>query len=148
MVTSSGQGTGQGVGGEHAPVSEQLLYIDDILHVTCAVMPGPSVVRLVGEIDSTNAAELLHALHRARHIDDHLIVELGLVTFSDVAGARALTLFAEGGDVVFRDTPHQMTRLMRLLGLPSLEEQGDGDGCRTDADPPAPAGRDGDRDSG
>jgi anti-anti-sigma factor len=124
--------------------AEQLLYLDDMLHVTCTVTPGHSVVRLVGEIDRVNVTELMNTLDRARRIDERLVVDLGQVTFSDVAGVRALSLFAESGPTVVRDTPQQIDRLMRLLDLPSFRERGDGDGRRTDADPPAPARGDGD----
>ncbi|MFC4117666.1 STAS domain-containing protein [Nonomuraea zeae] len=123
---------------------EQLLYLDDMLHVTCTVTPGHSVVRIVGEIDRTNVAELLRTLDRARHIDERLVVDLGQVAFADIAGVRALSFFAGLGPTVIRDTPHQIDRLMRLLGLPSFVERGDGYGCRTDTGPPAPARSDGD----
>ncbi|HEX4813002.1 MAG TPA: hypothetical protein VFV66_09640, partial [Nonomuraea sp.] len=39
--------------------AEQLLYVDQLLRVTCALRPGPSVVRVVGEVDRSNSMELL-----------------------------------------------------------------------------------------
>ncbi|TDD51211.1 anti-sigma factor antagonist [Nonomuraea terrae] len=99
---------------------EQVLYVDHTLRVTCAVMPGPSVIRLSGEIDGGNSDELRRTLERARLIDDELIVDLAGVTFADVAAVRALRDFAAGGDVEVRNVPHQMRRLMSLIGLASL----------------------------
>ncbi|PZG23104.1 STAS domain-containing protein [Nonomuraea aridisoli] len=99
---------------------EQVLYVDHTLRITCAIMPGPSVIRLSGEIDGSNSAELRRTLERARLIDDELIVDLSGVTFADVAAVRTLRDFAAGGDVEVRDVPHQMRRLMSLIGPASF----------------------------
>lgn len=104
-------------GGSAAP-AEHLLYVDDLLRVTCTITPGPSVIRLDGEVDSGNHAEVLATLEQARHIDEEFILDVGGVTFVDVSGLRALLAFAQGGGVSVRNTPHQMGRLMGLLDLP------------------------------
>lgn len=98
--------------------AEHLLYVDDQLRVTCTVMPGPSLVRLEGEVDLTNRDEAIAALRRALLIDADLIVDCGGIGFIDLAGLRALLGFAEGGGAVVRDIPHQMRRLMDVSGLP------------------------------
>ncbi|MEV0381411.1 STAS domain-containing protein [Nonomuraea sp. NPDC050643] len=94
--------------------------MDDILRVTCTPMPGPSVIRLAGEVDSSNSAELANTLAQAWRIDDELIMDLGRVTFADVAGIRTLLAFTAGGPVHVRDIPPQIRRLMGLMGLSSL----------------------------
>ncbi|MFG1943852.1 STAS domain-containing protein [Nonomuraea sp. NPDC048826] len=110
-----------GTGHAHVPVAEHLLYVDGLLRVTCMVTPGPSLVRLDGDVDVSNRAEALAALRRALLIDADLIVDTGGVGFIDVAGLRALLGFAETGGVVIRNTPSQMRRLMDVLGLPPLD---------------------------
>jgi len=96
----------------HPPAAEHLLHADDLLRVTCTVRPGPSLVRLEGEIDVTNRAEALAALTRARRIDGDLVI--------DVGGLRTLLRFAEESGAEVRNAPHRMRRLMDVLGLPPL----------------------------
>ncbi|QYC40043.1 hypothetical protein Nocox_12125 [Nonomuraea coxensis DSM 45129] len=103
-------------------LAEHLLHVDPLLRVTCAVRSGPSLVRIVGEIDRSNGAELLRTLEQARRIDDELVVDVGGVSFTDVSGVRALAAFAGAGRAVVRDVPHQMGRLMRLAGIPAFGE--------------------------
>ncbi|MCK2220273.1 STAS domain-containing protein [Actinomadura sp. ATCC 31491] len=112
------------VPGGHAgapAVTEHLLYVDHLLRVTLTVRSGPSLVRVIGEIDRSNAAELLRTLEQARLIDDELLVDVGRVSFTDVTGLRALAAFAAAGRAVVRDVPHQMARLMRLMRMPPFD---------------------------
>ncbi|GAA4516128.1 STAS domain-containing protein [Nonomuraea ferruginea] len=110
-----------GAGHAHVPAAEHLLYVDSLLRVTCTVMPGPSLVRLEGDIDVTNRAEAVSALQRARRIDADLIVDVGRVGFIDLAGLRSLLGLAACDGVVVRNTPRQMRRLIDVLGLPPLD---------------------------
>ncbi|WP_170222833.1 STAS domain-containing protein [Nonomuraea turkmeniaca] len=102
--------------------TDQLLYVDHLVRVTCTLMSGPSLIQIVGEIDRTNSAELLRALEQARRIDDRFVVDVGRVGFIDITGVRVLTAFAEQGDTRVRNTPPQMARLMQLMGLRPFEE--------------------------
>lgn len=104
----------------HPPAAEHLLHADDLLRVTCTVRPGPSLVRLEGEIDVTNRAEALAALTRAHRIDGDLVIDVGGVSFIDVGGLRTLLRFAEESGAEVRNAPHRMRRLMDVLGLPPL----------------------------
>ncbi|MEO3886904.1 STAS domain-containing protein [Nonomuraea sp. B5E05] len=99
------------------PTPEHLLYMDRILQVTCTVNAGPSVVRLIGEIDLSNSGEVLRTLNKARYIDDHLIIDLSGVSFADVSAVRALQSFASGGSAVICNAQPQLSRLEGLLGL-------------------------------
>jgi anti-anti-sigma regulatory factor len=101
---------------------EHLLYIDHMLRVTCSVRPGPSVVRLVGEVDRSNSVELLRALETARAIDPDLVVDVARLDFTDVSGVRALVVFARRDGARVRNTPHQMSRVMRLMRVPPFDE--------------------------
>jgi anti-anti-sigma factor len=87
-------------------------------------------LRMSGEVDVSNAADLERALRAARdRVDGDLHVDLAAVDFIDVAGLRALTLAARGlaghGGllVVHSVTPH-IDKLVRLIGwdaVPGLE---------------------------
>ncbi|WP_165977126.1 STAS domain-containing protein [Nonomuraea diastatica] len=103
------------------PTPEHLLYADHILQVTCTVNAGPSVVRLIGEIDSSNSGEVLRTLTEARYIDDHLIIDVSGVSFADVSAVRALQSFASGGSATIRHAQPQLNRLAGLLGLPLFD---------------------------
>jgi anti-anti-sigma regulatory factor len=99
------------------PTPEHLLYVDHILQVTCTVNAGPSMIRLIGEIDSSNSGEVLRTLTEARYIDDHLIIDVSGVTFADVSAVRALQSFASGASATIRNAQPQLNRLAGLLGL-------------------------------
>ncbi|TLF75536.1 STAS domain-containing protein [Nonomuraea sp. KC401] len=99
------------------PTPEHLLYVDHILQVTCTINAGPSVINLIGEIDSSNSGELLRTLTEARYIDDHLIIDVSGVTFADVSAVRALQSFTAGGSAVIRNARPQLNRLVDLLGV-------------------------------
>ncbi|MEU6792083.1 STAS domain-containing protein [Nonomuraea wenchangensis] len=109
-------------GHDESGAADHLLHVDPLLRVTCTVRPGPSLVRVVGEIDRSNAAELRRTLEQARRIDDELVVDVGGVSFTDVTGLRALAAFAASGRAVVRDVPPQMSRLMGLVGMPAFGE--------------------------
>ncbi|MFI7700477.1 STAS domain-containing protein [Nonomuraea sp. NPDC049480] len=120
---AQGQTEATGVG-DPAVAIEQLLYADHLVRVTCTVRPGPSLIRVTGEIDSTNSTELLGTLEQARRIDRDLVVDIGRVSFTDVTGIRALAAFAGKGGARIRNTPRQMRRLMRLMQVPPFERPG------------------------
>jgi anti-anti-sigma factor len=99
----------------------RVLYRDAILRITCVAMPsGSPWVRLAGELDASNSAAALNALTRARPQDGHLVVDLGQLTFVDLAGIRALTAFScDGTGVRMRNISPRMRFLLDLLNLPS-----------------------------
>ncbi|MEV0590084.1 STAS domain-containing protein [Nonomuraea cavernae] len=95
----------------------ELLYVDQILRVTCAMMAGPTVVRLVGEVDATNSGALRRALTQALRLDRHLVVDAGRVVFIDVSGVRELASFVQETRVRVHNVPSQMRRLLHMLRL-------------------------------
>ncbi|MEU8247766.1 STAS domain-containing protein [Nonomuraea sp. NPDC048916] len=97
--------------------AEQLLYVDGILRITCAVMAGPSVVRLVGEVDATNSNALRRTLVQARQIDHYLVVDAGRIAFIDVSGVRELSAFVQESQTRVQNVPSQMRRLLHMLRL-------------------------------
>ncbi|MDP4502180.1 STAS domain-containing protein [Nonomuraea turcica] len=103
--------------GEPMTTVSQLLYVDHLVRVTCAVTPGSALIRIIGELDKTNSAEVLRMLERSRRIDHPLVLDVGQVGFADVTAVRALVAFAERTGAPIRDTPYQMRRLMRLMRL-------------------------------
>ncbi|WP_327583989.1 STAS domain-containing protein [Nonomuraea sp. NBC_00507] len=103
--------------GEPMTTVSQLLYVDHLVRVTCTVTPGSALIRIIGELDRTNSAEVLRTLERARRIDHPLVIDVGQVGFTDVMAVRALVAFAERAGAPLRDTPYQMRRLMRLMRL-------------------------------
>ncbi|WP_188189887.1 STAS domain-containing protein [Nonomuraea sp. SYSU D8015] len=102
-------------------VGEQVLYADNLVSVTCTVLSGLALVRVAGEVDHSNSAELVRVLEQARGIGDRLVVDVGRVTFIDVTGTRALVAFIGKDGARVRNVPHQMGRLLRLMQLPSFD---------------------------
>ncbi|MBB5963536.1 STAS domain-containing protein [Planomonospora venezuelensis] len=76
---------------------DQLLYADPQLRIVCQTSVGPSTVRLIGEIDARNTAEVTRTLAHAARIDDSYVIDGSALTFIDVAGTRAL-ITAVGAD--------------------------------------------------
>lgn len=111
----------RGATGRSAVAEEQLLYADHLVRIACTVLPGPSMIRVIGEVDRSNSAEVLRTLERARHIDDKLIIDVGKIAFVDITGARTLAMFAKDDTACVRNIPHQMDRLLRLLRLPPYD---------------------------
>ncbi|MGP3911541.1 STAS domain-containing protein [Nonomuraea sp. 10N515B] len=103
--------------GEPMTTVSQLLYVDHLVRVTCTVTPGSALIRITGELDKTNSAEVLRTLERTRGIDHPLVLDVRQVGFTDVTAVRALAAFAERAGAPIRDTPHQMRRLIRLMRL-------------------------------
>lgn len=79
-------------------------------------MPGPSVIRLVGEIDATNHEALRETLWRARRIDEWLVVDVSELAFVGVEGARVLVMLAADGRARLVGVPAHLLRLLRTLG--------------------------------
>ncbi|MER7504399.1 STAS domain-containing protein [Nonomuraea pusilla] len=114
--------TAAGAGRRGAPAgavpSCHLLHADDLVRVTRTRGSGPSVVRLAGEIDASNAAEVGRALARARQIDELIVLDVAGLAFVDVAGVRALARFCREGWTRLDNVPPRMTRLLRVLNWP------------------------------
>lgn len=94
----------------------QLLYVDHQLRITCCPMPGPSIIRLVGEVDATNQVALAEALGRARRIDESLVVDVSGLDFLGVEGARLLVVSCRAGRTQLVGTPPHVLRLLRAMG--------------------------------
>ncbi|GGO61186.1 STAS domain-containing protein [Nonomuraea cavernae] len=97
--------------------ADEVLYVDEILRISCAVIAGPTVVRLVGEVDATNSGALRRALARALRMDRHLVIDAGRVVFIDVSGVRELVSFVQETSVRVHNVPSQMRRLLHMLRL-------------------------------
>ncbi|MFC4014101.1 STAS domain-containing protein [Nonomuraea purpurea] len=97
----------------------QLLYVDHQLRIVCHPMPGPSILRLVGEIDATNSQALADTLAQARRIDEAFILDTGELTFIGISGARELIAFCEGGPTRLESVPPLLLRLLLMLGPPA-----------------------------
>jgi anti-anti-sigma factor len=100
------------------------LYEDRQLRVTLACAGGARVIRLYGEVDATNSAELARALAAARGVaperrpgGETLVVDVGRLSFIDLSGLYALAEFTRDAPARVRDVPPQLRRLLELLGL-------------------------------
>ncbi|GGS65694.1 hypothetical protein GCM10010176_005200 [Nonomuraea spiralis] len=93
-----------------------LLYVDHQLRITCCPMPGPSIIRLVGEVDATNQQALAETLGRARRIDEWLVLDVSELEFLGVEGARMLVVLCRAGRTRLVGTPPHVVRLFRAMG--------------------------------
>ena len=77
----------------------------------------PGVVRLRGEVDLSSAPRLTAAVAVAGVRWPRLVVDLAGVTFLDVGAARLLaSLSSRQPDVVLKDPPPQVARVLQLVG--------------------------------
>ncbi|MEV0379445.1 STAS domain-containing protein [Nonomuraea sp. NPDC050643] len=106
--------------GDAEPPVEQLLYTDSLLWVALTQEPETSLVRLIGEIDFTNADAVADALAGARSFCAALVIDIEQLSFVDVAGIRALAVFSHENAVPIRNVPSYVKRAVELLDLPPL----------------------------
>jgi anti-sigma B factor antagonist len=94
--------------------------------LTMEIVPGPvPVVRVVGELDLSNAARLCRAIHAATSDSrrPRLMIDLTELEFCDSTGLRALIgavreLEIGGGKAALAVTPGgSLDRLLQLTGL-------------------------------
>lgn len=95
----------------------QVLYTDGLLRVVLDGPAGQPVVRLVGEVDTTNSQALVRVLADAHRREPALVVDAGRMSFIDVSGARALLGFVHEAAVPVCRVSGQFRRLLTLLGL-------------------------------
>lgn len=93
--------------------------LPDVAARRCA---GQAVVALAGELDMSGACQVVALVAAAAAGASWLIVDLTDLTFSDCAGARALTAAAlrtrlAGGDLVLAAPRPAVLRLLDLTGL-------------------------------
>ncbi|WP_214106333.1 STAS domain-containing protein [Acrocarpospora catenulata] len=99
----------------------QVLHTDAILNVTHVATPDSSLVRLSGELDISNSFAVQNALTLVRRRDLPLIVDVGRVTFVDVAGARLLIIL-DRENVSLRNIPPRMRFLLDMLLRPRAQD--------------------------
>jgi anti-anti-sigma factor len=95
------------------------------IDVSSSQCPGYVVVRLRGELDATQAAQVRRALLAAAVFGSRLIVDLAQLTFIDCGGLSALPSARRearqaGGDLWFAAAPQLVTRLLYLTGRTGL----------------------------
>ncbi|WP_449065816.1 STAS domain-containing protein [Planomonospora algeriensis] len=102
--------------GTPAPV-EQPLYDDRRLRIVRRAGRAGHVLRLSGQIDAGNSAVLAHVLNGAGAQDAGTVIDLGQVSFIDVAGLRALVTCTRPAShrVRLHDVPPHVQRLLTLL---------------------------------
>ncbi|MGW7480803.1 STAS domain-containing protein [Nonomuraea muscovyensis] len=100
-----------------ADASDRVLHTDGLLSVVFDGTPGRAVVRLAGELDTTNRGAVERALREAHRLDAALALDLERLSFVDVAGARALLGFVHETSAPVRHVPGRLRRLLEVLGL-------------------------------
>jgi anti-anti-sigma factor len=78
------------------------------------------VLRVWGEIDLSNAHELIEAIHAAAREDREVPIDLSRLTFIDSSGLHAIRRAAASancGPVVLLDVPPRILRLIDIVGL-------------------------------
>ena len=106
--------------------------IEPFRHEHCE---GRFVVRVIGEIDLANSAELRSALEAVSRDADVVEVDLGEVTFFDATGLTALVYghraaVEHGGSLVLTRVPPFLRRLLEITGLESMLAASPEQGCR------------------
>ncbi|MGR6917927.1 STAS domain-containing protein [[Actinomadura] parvosata] len=114
--TSHPSGTTTRAGAEH----EDLLHLDPSLCITRSQRPGSCLLRLNGEIDSTNCAAVAAVLAGAGQQEGTVVLDAGRLSFADVAGLRMLSTVAARHGLRVRNVPHRTRQLLALLRLPAL----------------------------
>ena len=97
-------------------------YDDGVLRIT---RTGPAALAIAGEIDESTRAGLVTALRKVTTEEPAVEIDLGGVTYCDLAGIRTILLLGGSGgaspqpigtQVVLRDTPDELTTIMQILG--------------------------------
>ena len=81
----------------------------------------PGTVRLVGELDSSNAGELMTTLQLQVDAGGDVVLDLSELTFVDSSGLRSLLRLATGlensGKLILDSPQRSVARTIELLGL-------------------------------
>jgi anti-anti-sigma regulatory factor len=100
----------------------RVAYDDGVLRVTHT---GPAALAIAGEIDEATRGGLVAALQKVTRDQPAVEIDLGGVTYCDLAGIRAILLLgrsggparqASGTRVVLRDTPPELATIIQILG--------------------------------
>jgi anti-anti-sigma factor len=92
-----------------------VLYLDRQLRVTYSPIMRTSLIRLIGELDASNATAVTEALTQARRGDVALVIDTAKLDFVDLAGLRMLTGLCRDGSAQLTNMPPRMLRLIGLL---------------------------------
>jgi anti-sigma B factor antagonist len=92
--------------------------------ITTEAVGGLSVVRLVGELDATDAPTLSRALISATKFTSRIVIDLSECEFIDSSGIAAIVEAWRGpdgpesrGNVVLAGASGQVDRIVRITGL-------------------------------
>jgi anti-anti-sigma regulatory factor len=100
------------------------VYDDGVLRITST--GGPAVLAIAGDIDEHSYAGLVETLRKVTDGHREIHINLGDVTYCDLAGLRAIILLAGRGDhepagprLVLHEVPQQLKTLLQILGWDS-----------------------------
>ena len=100
----------------------RVAYDDGVLRIT---RTGSAALAIAGEIDESTRAGLVAALRKVTTEQPAVEIDLGGVTYCDLAGIRTILLLGgpagaspqpSGTKVVLRDIPAELTTIMQILG--------------------------------
>jgi anti-anti-sigma regulatory factor len=102
-------------------VVSQVAYDDGVLRITHT---GPADLAIVGEIDESTHSGLVRTLQQLAGGQRSVQIDLGGVTYCDLAGMRSILLLGRTGpldrppvtDLVLRDPPAQLRTILQILG--------------------------------
>ena len=103
-------------------VTGRVAYDDGVLRIT---QTGPAALAIAGEIDESTRAGLVTALRKVTAEQPAVEIDLGGVSYCDLAGIRTILLLGSPGEagpppsgtqVVLRDAPEELTTIMQILG--------------------------------
>ena len=105
----------------HATSDDHAAYDDGVLRI--ARTGGPAVLAIAGDIDEHSYAGLVETLRKVTDGHREIHINLGDVTYCDLAGLRAIILLAARGDheaadprLVLHEVPQQLKTLLQILG--------------------------------
>ncbi|WP_204075956.1 STAS domain-containing protein [Planotetraspora phitsanulokensis] len=90
-----------------------MLYLDRYLRVTYS--PRTGLIRLVGELDASNAPAVAETLAHAKRSENVLVIDTAQLDFIDLAGLRMLIRLCSDGSARLSAMPPRMLRLIHLL---------------------------------
>jgi anti-anti-sigma factor len=94
---------------------DAVLYLDRHLRVTYSPTPPSALIRLIGELDTTNTLAVAETLTQVRAREDILIIDTGQLDFIDLASLRMLNGLCHDGLARLTNMPPHMLRLVHLL---------------------------------
>jgi ABC-type transporter Mla MlaB component len=100
----------------------QVAFDDGVLRITCT---GPAALAIAGDIDEATHAALASTLRELTQGQPDVQIDLGAVTYCDLAGMRAILLLGAPGRpddppraarLALRDVPEQLLTILHILG--------------------------------